>query len=446
MAGSLTMLPASPGILGRLDNGEIVMAALVVLLIVLGCGAYQFLKGTIFKAVLTVIVAIIAFAVAFGFFELAARFMIGKMSSAKYQPWAQPLCFFTLFVLTFAILQTAAMQLGKEQVDFGELPERIGRPILGVFLGLIISGFVLTALAMAPLPNKYPYQRFDARNPDAQRPNKVLLNADGFVLGWFGLLSNGSMRAIRNPQSFSALHPDFLDQSYLNRHNDSDEITLLAKSGSLSVPAKEGVWYAPGTLKDTEGGAITPRAGCGIMAVRVVMYKNYLKTAGNFTLGQLRLICMPKDADQDTFAGKGVNAYSIGYFSGQDEVTTKRLSELITVERSDFPDSDTKRNIDFAFNVPNDYTPVALQFKQNMVFKVSRPVSSEQAPSVTPFVEESEVEPETPTPTGADTSDTRPRPGANQGSSSDESKARGLTPLTRITTGGVTDEDLNPNQ
>ncbi|MHC4742577.1 MAG: CvpA family protein [Planctomycetota bacterium] len=419
------------------------MAGLVVLLIILGCGAYQFLKGTIFKAALTVIVAIIAFTVAFGFFELAASFLIGKMSSEKYQPWAQPLCFFTIFFLTFAILQTAAIQLGKEKVDFGDLPERIGRPILGVFLGLIISGFVLTVLAMAPLPNKYPYQRFDERNPDSHSPNKVLLNVDGFVSGWFSILSNGSMRAIRNPQSFSALHPAFLDELYLNRHNDSDDVPLLSKSGALNVPSKEGVWFAPGSLKDTEGVAITPRTGCSIMVVRLVLYKNYLKTTGKFTLGQLRLICMPKDSGQDTFAGEGVNAYSIGYFSGEDEVTTKRLPELITVMRDDFPSSAPQRNIDFAFNVPNDCTPVALQFKQNMVFKVSRPVSSEQAPSVEPFVKKSPVEPGTTSPTGGDEDETYPRPGENRDASNDDTKARGLTPIGRITTGGVTDEDLN---
>lgn len=423
------------------------MAALVVLFIILGCGAYQFFKGTIFKAVMTIIVAIVALAVAFGFFELAAGFLIGKMSSQKYHPWAQPLCFFTLFVLTFAILQTAAMQLGKEEVDFGELPERIGRPVLGVFLGLIVSGFVFTALAMAPLPNKYPYQRFDARNPDAHNPSGVLLNVDGFVSGWFGILSKGSMRAIRNPQSFSALHPDFLDQLYLNRHNDSDEIPLLTEDTALSVPPKEGVWYAPGALKDTEGNAITPRTGCSIMVVRVVMYGNYLKTAGKFTLGQLRLICMPKDSGQDAFTGKGVSAYSIGYFSGEDEIKTMRLSDLITVDRrEDFPEGENKRNIDFAFNVPNDYAPVALQFKQNVVLKVSRAVSSEQAPPIEPFVKKSKVDPESPSPTGTDEDETYPRPGDNRGASGNDGKARGLTPLGRLTTGGVTDEDLNPNQ
>lgn len=419
------------------------MAGLVVLLIILGCGAFQFFKGSIFKAVMTIIVAIIACAVAFGFFEWAASWLIGKISNSKYHPWVQPVCFIMLFVLAFAILQTAAMQLGKKQVDFGDLPEHIGRPILGIFLGLIISGFLLTALAMAPLPNEYPYQRFDARNPDAQRSTKVLLNVDGFVSGWFGILSKGSLSAIRNPQSFSALHPDFLDQLYLNRHNDSDEISLVTKAGAISVPSKEGVWYASAGLKDSEGNAITPRTGCRLMVVRVVILKNYIKTSGKFTLGQLRLICI-KGFTQGDMTGDGVNEYSIGYYSGQDEITTKRLSELITVVRDDFKESETKRNIDFVFNVPNDYTPVTLQFKQNCIYQVSRAVSSEQAPAVTPFVvEESKAGP------GPSTPDTTPSSGdsnatpSDQGASKDSSKGGGMSPVGRMLTGGVTDEDLN---
>jgi len=420
------------------------MAGLVVLLIILGCGAYQYFKGTIFKAVMTIMVAIIACAVAFGFFEWVATALTSKISNAKYHPWAQPGCFIILFLLSFAILQVVAMHLGRQGVNFGDLPERIGRPILGVFLGLIVSGLVLTALAMAPLPNKYPYQRFDARNPDAQRPNTVLLNVDGFTSWWFGILSDGSMRAIRNPQSFTALHPDFLDQLYLNRHNDWDEISLVTKAGAVIVPAKEGVWYASGDLKDSEGNAITPRTGCGIMVVRVVI-KSYVRDAGKFTLGQLRLICMPEDftPSQGALTGKGVNAYSIGYFSGKDEITTKRLSELITVDKDAFPEGEQKRNIDFAFNVPNNYTPVALQFKQNVISNVSRAVSSDQAPPVTPFVEPSKAEPEESKPNDAGAYGSSQQPSPNQGSSDNNSEGQPMTPVQRLLTGGVTDEDLN---
>ena len=224
------------------------MGSLVVVIIILGCGAYQYFKGTIFKAVSAIIITICASAVAFGYFEMLAAFFTKEGSASKYPaivPYAQPLCFALLFILTFAVLQTAAMQLTRLPVDFGLMPERIGRPILGVFLGLILSGLLLTGLAMAPLPNKYPYQRFEGTftAASAQNPNRVLLNADGFVSGWFGLLSKGSFRAIREPRSFATLHPAFIDQLFLNRQNESPDIPLITSSESIEVPTRT----APGT-------------------------------------------------------------------------------------------------------------------------------------------------------------------------------------------------------
>lgn len=398
------------------------MAALIVLSIILGCGAYQYFKGSIFQAVTTIIVIIISSAIAFGYFEVVAAFVTMKRPESNYLPWMQPVFFAMIFGLAFAILQTVTMQLATEKIDFGVLPERIGRPILGSFMGLLLSGLLLTAAAMAPLPNKYPYQRFDAKNPQADSPSKVLLNVDGFVSGWFGILSKGSLSAIRNPQSFAAIHPGFLDQLYLNRHNDSDEISPVAKVEAVAVPTKEGAWQIPAAdIKDSEGNAITTRAGHGIVVVRMTMSKRGLDKAGDFTLGQVRLVCKQKNSEgQD-----GINAYPLGYFTGQNEIAAKKLHEKITVERSHFPGTDTKRAIDFAFSVPNDYTPVTLQFKQNCIMKVPRLVSSDKAPPISPLIDE----PKPATPGDEAEEETFRPPSANRGSNIPEDAK--LSPATR---------------
>ena len=414
------------------------MAASVVLLIVVGCGAYQYLKGSIFKAVTTIMAMILASAVAFGFFEMLAGYLISKRSDSKFVPWAQSLCFVVLFVVAFAILQTAVMQLAKLKVDFGVLPERIGRAILGAFMGLLVSGLLLTALAMGPLPNKYPYQRFDARNPEASSPSKVFPNVDGLVSGWFSMLSKGSFSAIRNPQSFGAIHADFLDQLYLNRHNDSDEMSFVVKPNSVTVPSKEGAWdVQPGEIKDSEGKAVTLEAGDGIVVVRMEMFKNAVSKAGKFTLGQVRLICKEKDSSGQA----GINVYPIGYFSGVNEITTKKLFEKITLDRDHFGKTEVKKPLDFAFKVPNDYTPIALEFKQNCIMQVPRVLSADKAPPVSPFVEGSKAEPEASTPGGGDKREVFTPPSSNEGSSTDSDKPKGgLSPVGRMLTGGVTDE------
>jgi len=99
-----------------------------------------------------------------------------------------------------------------------------------------------------------------------------------------------------------------------------------------------------------------------------------------------------------------------------------------------------RKPLDFAFNVPNDYTPIALEFKQNCIMQVPRVVSADQAPPVSPFVEGSKVEPEASTPSDGAAGETFTRPSSNQGSSRDNTKRRGLSPVGRMLTGGVTDE------
>ena len=187
------------------------MGSLLVVLIILGCVAYQYLKGTLVKSFVVVITSICASVVAFGYFELLANVFI---SCEIFVLWAYPLSFALLFILAFAVLQTIAAQLTRRPIDLGLLPERIGRVVCGIFLGLIVSGLLLTAAAMAPIPAKYPYQRFDETSPDPENPGKVLLNADGFATGWFSIVSSGSFSGKR---SFATLHPAFLDQLFLNR-------------------------------------------------------------------------------------------------------------------------------------------------------------------------------------------------------------------------------------
>ena len=216
------------------------MGSLLVVLIILGCVAYQYLKGTLVKSFVVVITSICASVVAFGYFELLANVFISR---EIFVLWAYPLSFALLFILAFAVLQTIAAQLTRRPIDLGLLPERIGRVVCGIFLGLIVSGLLLTVAAMAPISPKYPYQRFDETSPDPENPGKVLLNADGFATGWFSIVSSGSFSGKR---SFATLHPAFLDKLFLNRlvkqsekEKDTTERDKSLEQPNSTPPPKE---------------------------------------------------------------------------------------------------------------------------------------------------------------------------------------------------------------
>jgi len=366
------------------------MANLVVILIILGCVAYQYLKGTLVKSFATVIITVCAGVVAFSYFELLAGVFISRSGSSNFLlliPWAQLLSFTLLFVLAFAVLQTVVAHLLHKPVDLGFLPERIGRVIFGVLLGLILSGLLLTALAMAPLPNKYPYQRFDASRPDAARPNKVLLNADGFATGWFAMLSEG---AFSGKTSFAAVHPQFIDQVFLNRHDVTNGVSIATGAQAIQVPArkKKAAWLAPDGLKDSVGRPLPQKAGHHLTIVRVGIKKNSVGREGSkFTLSQLRLICKERNDAKTPFTGSSKNVYPVGYLKTANRLQLSRLNDQIMIKPVDF--TGPVRWIDFAFYVPNGFLPVLVEFKQNSIARVFSLVSTDQAPPTIPFIQPS---------------------------------------------------------
>ena len=237
------------------------MASIAVLVIVLGCAAAQYFKGSLITAATTAIAAVSAAFAAMGFYEWLAG-ILGRYTGAL-AAWGDMIAFVVLFILVFALLQTAIAQLLHEPINLGHWPEQIGRPLCGAVLGWVVAGVLLTAAALAPLPLGYPYPRFEERRPDPDKPSRVLLNADGFVTGWFGLVSRGSLQALQGHQSFATVHAGFLDQLYLNRLGIGDKVPLRIETGTeaIEVPRRAAVWEAPEGVTDTEGRPLPAKPG-----------------------------------------------------------------------------------------------------------------------------------------------------------------------------------------
>jgi uncharacterized integral membrane protein len=412
------------------------MVSIAMLVIMAGCAAYLFLKGTLVLGVTMVFNALIAGFAAFGFFELLAKYLV------KYSPgiavWAPMICFLLLFILVFAILQAVAMQISKEKIDFGKLPEQIGRPVAGVILGYIVTGHVLVAAAMAPLPSQYPYARFEGRNPNPSNPSKTLLSPDGFVTSLFGSVSAGSFSPMGEPKSFAVVHAGFVDRLYLNRLGGKDA-PLMTETEALKVPTRDGVWEAPENLRDAENKPVPSQAGRNLMLVRVEIRKAALKDAGKFTLSQFRLVCSPKTA-AGAMAGKGEAVYPAGYIGVGNRLQAKPLGEVISIDASKV--SGDTLTIDLAFHVPTGLTPTLIEFKRNNIAKVSVVASSEDAPQPVPFGASAPQ----PQPQAAPEPDAQPqveeeaRPEQSD-SANRPRQRRGLSDVSRSVTGDVGEEN-----
>ncbi len=354
------------------------MISLVLLVIMAGCAVGLYLKGTLAQGVAMIFNALIAGFVAFGFFEVASKYLISY--SPGMAPWAPMACFLLILVLVFAILQAVEMQISKEKIDLGLMPERIGRPATGVILGYLLTGYLLVAAALAPLPGRYPYPRFDERSPNATTPKKTLLSPDGFVTGLFATISKGGFAPLGEPKSFAMLHAGYVDQLYLNRHKVKDA-PLMTNSPALDTPRKAGVWAAPENLRDTEGKPLSAPAGTSLMLVRADIKRGAMKGTPKFTLSQVRLVCRLKGGTEPPLAGKGQAVYPAGYIGAESRFERKSLGEVVDLSKVE-RDPVT---MDLGFYVPANLTPVLLEFKQNNVVQVSAPASAEDAPAPVPF-------------------------------------------------------------
>jgi hypothetical protein len=426
------------------------MASLAVMVIILGCAALLYFKGTFVKAFAMIIIAICSSVVAFGFFETLANLIISRGSDGSLLslvPWAQTLCFVLLFIVTFGILQTAVTYLIRHEIDLGFWPERIGRVACGIVLGFFVSGLLLTALQMAPLPPSYPYQRFDPARLNPDDPSGVLLGADSFATGLFGLVSNGSLSG---KNSFKTIHPDYLNQLFFNRFL-GDVSSVSGTWPAIEVP-RPGVWPAPPEVKKqadafvselrTGGGKIKYDPSGKSVAIPVSTKDTYSPTivrvgikrraisrepainGAAFTPTQLRLICTRN-------TGESVNVYPIGHLKTKNEI---QVSPEIKLSPNDIEGS--VRYIDFVFCVPSGYEPALVQFKLNSIVEIPAKgiVSADQAPPAEPF----NYSPATAQSTGSQ----RPSRPQNRPQQQQQSrpKRRGLSDISRSVVGDEFDE------
>jgi len=362
------------------------MANLATVVILLACAGYQYLKGTLVKSAVAVINALCAGILAFAWFEPLARLFLTNAQNTRFPalvPWVQPLCFVLLFILAFAVLQAITAQLGKRTVDFGTTVEQVGRVISGIFLGLILSSMLLTALAMAPLPNKYPYRRFEAEDPALENKREVMLNVDGLMPGLFGMVSRGSLRG---KIGFAAVHPSFIDQLYLNRHCVSQGVSITSPPDAIRVPEQAAYWQAPDDLRDLDGNIVQAPRGHGGIIARVGITDQGIK-GGPFAMSQLRLICKPGGENLGALSKAAANVYPAGYLRTAEQVKITELDDQIELKPADL--RDRIRWIDFLFFVPGNCEPSLVEFKQNVVCRLGEPPAAGQAPEIVPFIQPS---------------------------------------------------------
>jgi hypothetical protein len=273
-------------------------------------------------------------------------------------------------VLAFSIFQTINTFLLKKHVELSPIVEKIGRIIFGGISGIIIAGVVIVTVGLSSINKPFLYERFSPNKLNLSAPGKAFLGVDDLITGMFRNFSRGSLHS---KHSFAVIHPNFLNETYLNYLSKSDEknIKILSSKQAIEINKKAAIWFADKSLKDTNGNVVTPKTGHYLVILRAAVKKN----GAPFSLSQLRLSCNDKNADKP-LTGNGVSVYPIGFILNKS-VDLKEMNTVVSIESSEFVES--KYWMDFVFNVPDDMIPVVLAFKQNNFIKLPKLLDSEQA-------------------------------------------------------------------
>lgn len=303
--------------------------------------------------------------ITFNFYEQLANLLI---SSGRGGQWAQAGCFALLFIASFAILRLAADFLVGANIDFGVTTTKSTAVVSGIFVGLILSGTLVNALALAPLSNKMPYARFaeEGKSVTASsvRPNGCLFNADGFAAGLFSWISKGSLSS---EKSFAVYHPDFVNELHLNRLKAKKEVAILAGQDAVSIPTKNGV-----RIRDDNR-----------TVVRMEIKRKDIKDGGamdedgkvNFTLSQVRLICTEKKQVGTTGSARVFYPEKYQTKANKTASDIATLDEIISFSRNDFKNKQKTAAIELAFDVPGNLRPALLAFKENTIIKLPKAVA-----------------------------------------------------------------------
>ena len=341
----------------------------IIIIIVLSMAQF-YLKCSVLTAFMTMISAVFALIGAFNYYEILAYQFISRGHGGQ---WAQPLCFIFTFVFVFALIRAIPERLIATDIHFGVAATRITTIVCSIVVGIIFSGVLLIAIAMTPTSPKWPYRRFGEEGRELtlsqiNNPNKAFLNADSLTAGLFTWMSKGSLSS---SNSFGVYHADFIDQLHLNRQKAKEQVCIISGNKAVVVPAKYGVR----TREMDERQITLVRMG---ISVKEISDGGAMDSNGNvaFTLSQVRLICK-KQGQASTTTGGAKAIYPGGcLFKRQKKGGQVSLDKVITAESEDFERGSYGRVawFDILFDVPSDMTAVLLEFKQNAIAELPRPV------------------------------------------------------------------------
>lgn len=382
--------------------------SLFTVVLILAITFYQGLLG-LFSSVINCILTLLAAALAFGFYEeVYYSFLIDRQPND-----GRAMALIGIFVVSLLVLRVIFDAIIKDGQHYQVYADRIGGGVFGFITAMVIMGTLTTSIQMLPFDHAFlgftRYRLFNAESGEAismmptepkQSNEEVLSKIDFSKVNskrqsiWFkpddftaGLVSLLSKNGLTGGNSLAAVHPDLIDELYWARFNPLGQKKPAAgKPDDLRVeatyilPEDELYTLEAAGVKETEGNqpvtryklvepgssAEKPAAGHRWLVTRVKLDTNATEegTTFRFTTQQVRLVARTKSGRTEAYRLIGIDLPS----SSLTDARSKRQTWHYRV----YPGqglvrkaADSSGRFDWVFEVPDDATPLFVEYKQN---------------------------------------------------------------------------------
>ena len=123
---------------------------ILILLLTLGIAFWQLSQG-LFSTLIMLILSIAATMVAFNFYEPLGNYFFTSVFDQKYPMYIYATSLIGLFTVTLLVLRILFDWLIPGNVLFEMWPNRIGAGVLGIMVGMVLTGVLTIAIQMLPV-------------------------------------------------------------------------------------------------------------------------------------------------------------------------------------------------------------------------------------------------------------------------------------------------------
>ncbi len=341
----------------------------IILVILVAGVAYFYLKCNIMTSLTNALAALMGCILAFSYYEQLA----GLLASEKWAvTWIQSAAFLLIFFFGFLFIRVLSGFLAKSDFEVSRAAKIGVTVICGLLTGALVSGVLLIALALSPLPpSGVNYSRYKLSQPIYVTISyPPVINVDGFAASLYSWISQGSLSS---KKSFGVLHADYLSRTHLNRYALGDDIPAVCSPKAIKLP---GGTVQPVRLWDFPD---QPR----MTVVRFGISGNPIAKGGaagedgkiSLIPAQIRLITKTQDQAAG-YTGSAETVYPSGILQNGTFESVSLNQPLSEEVKNLGPDRTVW--LDLAFQVPADQRPILLSFKQNAIVELPKAVPTSE--------------------------------------------------------------------